>query len=785
MSPGAPYGILAQALRRLCGLSGGESLGEQQRRLRARVGQHAAPAEQERIAEFLGELCGIPFADESSARLRAAREDPKIMNTQLRHAFLDWLSAEARVAPVLLVLDDLHWGDALSISLLEDALRTLASSPLMILALARPEIHSAFPRLFQNRKLHVAALKELGKKARERLILQALGGQISTELVSRLSEQSAGNALYLEELIRAVAAGKSDSQPQTVVAMLQSRLGRLGAGPRRILRAASIYGQSFWRGGVAALLGPCAEPGAAAGGERATSELEYWLMELCNEEMIQRAAGSRLPGELEFRFRHALMREAAYSLLTTSDQAAGHRLAGSFLEASGERDPMVIAEHYQRGGDLARAVSFYIRAAEQAFDSYDLDGALLRVERGIACAAQGEERGILRGIESRSHHWLTRDDLSYPAGMEALALLTPGSRHWCAVIWHMLSTTSSGPPEWQQRFPELVAMLSRTEPANDARGAYTAALSWLVSTFVWIGQLGPAHAFMTRLQTIGAQESQSDPVIQRWVLQAQASLIRYSQARPWSGLELCKLGIDMSKQAGDLRAQLMFHYYCELTVYELGHSIEAIRSLRKILEVDLPRDDLMILLLTQSLCFILSTQPEQAAQAEAFKLASEIIPLTHNMPWLLGASHDVLARVKLREGRLAEAEADARTACSTLVFAPAYVLASVSTLIYALLAQSKHAEAREVAEQGLERVRQVGCAGYNEVGLRVAASEALFAAGEPERARGELGAALEQLALRAADIHAQSWRASYLNDTWESARARELAARWQVPTNLG
>ena len=63
-------------------------------------------------------------------------------------------------------------------------------------------------------------------------------------------EQAAGNALYLEELIRAFAEGKTEQLPDTVLAMLQARIGRLSSEQRRVLRVASIFGDTFFRGGV-------------------------------------------------------------------------------------------------------------------------------------------------------------------------------------------------------------------------------------------------------------------------------------------------------------------------------------------------------------------------------------------------------------------------------------------------------------------------------------------------------------------------------------------------------
>src|SRR5207248_499097 len=163
---------------------------------------------------------------------------------------LDWLRAECAEAPVMLVIDDLQWGDALSVGLIDHALRELASAPLFVLALGRPEVGEIFPRLWQGRKLQHVALKELGKRACERLIREVLGKHTTPDAVARIVDQSAGNALFLEELIRAAAEGKAEGQPRTVMAMLQARVGRFEAGPRRVLRAASVFGRTFWRGGV-------------------------------------------------------------------------------------------------------------------------------------------------------------------------------------------------------------------------------------------------------------------------------------------------------------------------------------------------------------------------------------------------------------------------------------------------------------------------------------------------------------------------------------------------------
>src|SRR5262249_1002656 len=145
---------------------------------------------------------------------------------QLRRAVLDLLDAACAARPLLLVLEDLHWGDAPSVRLLDAALDQLAERPLLVLGLARPEVHERFARLWQRRRRHAVPLFGRPRRACERLIREVLGARSTPELEARIVAQAGGNALFLEELIRAAAEGKTEGVADTVMAMLQARLGR-------------------------------------------------------------------------------------------------------------------------------------------------------------------------------------------------------------------------------------------------------------------------------------------------------------------------------------------------------------------------------------------------------------------------------------------------------------------------------------------------------------------------------------------------------------------------------
>ena len=201
LSAGSPYGMLGQAMRSLCGVVDGEPLAARRDKLLHRLSRHLDSQSDSHVVEFLGELCGTPFGEDASVMLRAARQEPRIMNDQITAAALDWLQAECRQRPVLLILEDLHWGDGPMVRLLDTALRDLTDAPFMILALARPEIEELFPQMWAGRGCQDLRLSGLTKKASERLVQQVLGPRIAPEICQRIVEQANGNALFLEEPI--------------------------------------------------------------------------------------------------------------------------------------------------------------------------------------------------------------------------------------------------------------------------------------------------------------------------------------------------------------------------------------------------------------------------------------------------------------------------------------------------------------------------------------------------------------------------------------------------------
>ena len=409
ISAGAPLALLRQLVRQAAGLVEGEPLLAQ----RARLEAHLAGLEDPPDADFLGELAGVPQQGQPAPELRAARDDPRLMAERTRKAFLDWVAAECALRPLLLVLEDLHWGDAPSVAWLTEALRRLPDRPLLVLALARPEARGQFQPFWTQE----IVLSGLTRRAADRLVRSALGDGLAPALVARIVERADGNAYYLEELIRRVAEGASDEFPETVLAMAQSRLERLEPEARRVLRAASVFGETFWEGGVAALLG-------------AEAEVAGWLRALAGRELLRPREGSRFPQDRAYVFGHGLLREAAYVMLTAQDRAAAHRSAGEWLEGAGEKDARVLADHFERGAAPARAAPWLVLATEAAIAANDFDGTLSLGERGVLCGAAGEPLGRIRAAQALAFIQRDQPVAALERAREAFSILAPGSIPW-------------------------------------------------------------------------------------------------------------------------------------------------------------------------------------------------------------------------------------------------------------------------------------------------------------------------------------------------------------------
>jgi eukaryotic-like serine/threonine-protein kinase len=504
MTAGSPLVLTQQLVRDAVGLRG-QSAPEESSRLLSylqRIGGRAlAP-----LAEFVGELAGVRAASKPSPSLRAARNDPTVMRVQIRRAFEGWLEAELAQTPLLLVLEDLHWGDAPTVELVCHALRRFAKRSLMVVAIGRPEAHALFPNLWQGASLHEVRLGGLTRRAAEQLVRATLGATAATKTVERVVELADGNAFYLEELIRCVAQGDQEL-PESVLAMAQSRLERLDADLRLVLRAASIFGQSCWAGGVEALVGT----GMACGA----------LERLCDHEILLRGSATRFAGEREYVFRHALLRGAAAAMLTDEALLSAHQLAGEWLQRAGEKDVRILADHFERGGQPHRAIPLIAHAAHLAIEAGDVDVGVSLARRGFKLGAAGEARGLLLVTEALPGIAWGREGRT-EALEEALDLLERGSAFWwLAVSLLIWSVAKSGQ---LTRAAPYVQLTLTAPPDSELTGPHGLSVHLLVIGLYIIGQPDLAWAVVDRFAAAAAGDANCDPAFQAWIEAARSNL---------------------------------------------------------------------------------------------------------------------------------------------------------------------------------------------------------------------------------------------------------------------
>lgn len=771
MTAGAPYGMLRAAIHRLCGISGSEPIEVQRERLRSRVGKHLSVADVERVVAFVGELCNVPFPDDGYPLLQAARQDLKIMQDWLAPALLDFLAAECAAAPVLLVLDDLQWGDELTILAIDTALARHANTPLFVLAFARPEVHETFPRLWTSHKVQEIPLRSLSKKACERLIAQVLGASVAPDVVSRAIEQSAGNALYLEELIRSLAEGKSDLQSETVLAMLQARLGRLSHTVRRTALAASVFGRTFWRGGVAALLGT----------PESSPELAQDLAALVDAEFIQRHSQSRLANEQQYEYRHDLVRKAAYDLLAANDLVTGHRRAGAFLEQAESTDPVTIAEHFERGEDKKRAAEYYLRAGFDSMLCSDLINAQRALERGMACAPEGELRGQFHGGLCLNA-LLTNHFENIPEHADnALKLLRPGTSGWCYAAWTALYWAMS--QNAAARIFELLFLLLGTEPEAGAETMYVEALMGVASPLTWAVPASLLETLHQRLTVYVGRAELRNPAIRRHLHFFRASLYINRQPKPWSLLFESEQVVALSATIGDrIMGGVAPVALSAWGWIELGDQAGVHQRLMALKEPLFQRNDAMLIPWWQlGVAATLIESPGDAGHSEAAQLLELLTQQTAINPVFPNLSQGLLTRLAVLRGDLEGAVARGSQAMATFDALPVLHMSSAASLMDALTGLGRTTEAVSIAEKILATLTVLGGAGVHEIAVRLAATEAFHAAGHVERAHVELGATLQQIRLRADDITDAVWKNSFLTRNRYCVRAQRLANEWGVP----
>ncbi|HWA77079.1 MAG TPA: protein kinase [Polyangiaceae bacterium] len=763
LSAGSPYVLLGDALRRFAGIRLNDEPARARGLIENELCRRIQPEQRRRVSEFLGELMGVPFPAEESAPLAAARGDHRVMSEQISAAFADWVATECRAHPLLFVLEDLQWGDALTVKLLESALRE-QTAPLFVLALGRPEVEKAFPRLFGEHKALSLSLRPLSNKACEQLVRGVLGPELEQVAVTRIVSLAAGNALFLEELIRAAAEGKAGDVPESVLALLQGRLSRLAPQQRLVLRAASILGETFWRGGVASI-------GKAWGSEEPP---DAWLAQLVETEIVAELRSSRFPGDVEYAFRHALVCDAANGLLTDEDRRAGHVAAGKWLEAVGETDHIVYARHAMEAGDRARALVCYTFAAERSLELYDFVQALERATRGLECGAEGEELGRLEFVQSAAYYSLGRWTDAADVGLSALERLSPGSRYWCSTVEQLMQVLPNVAAF--ESYEAIAERLRTTKPTPDAEPAYLRALCTQILGYGITGSHERGAACLRLISELVDIDTEPDIVARGYARLWRAAYDNIVGDDGPATLALAERAVADLEESQILYRLSLAEVIRGFCLWGLGEFEQSERAVRRGGTIAAQiHDSYHVCLADWYLGLTLSELDDPEKLEEADQCALTMVQRNVS-PMFEPTARIIRARVAFAKQDWQRAESDGRHVRRSMPTLLPYTLMATPPLVYALIRQGRAEEAAHVAHEDLAALNKLQGPVCSEVAFLVAAAEAFFENGESAPAERTLRQALTRIDARAAKMSEPLTKETYLSRRSENRRARELAA---------
>ena len=321
-----------------------------------------------------------------------------------------WLEYYAAEKPVVIVFDDIQWGEGAFLDLVQYLATFVAASPLFLLCLARPELLEVRPDWAEVGS--TIRLEPLEATSSAAMIANLLGGDRTNDEVSAtIVSAAAGNPLFIEEMLRmlvdhgaiALREGRwvvgedlaTVGTPETVQAVIAARLDRLDPADRKVLQVASVVGEVFWWGAVADLAD-----------DAAPAETGRRLQGLVRKDLIRPDADVSF-GEDSFRFGHLLIRDVAYESLPKRARAALHeRFAGWVADRAGERS----AEYDEIIGYHAELAHRYLRELAPTDERI----AALGVTAAGRLASAGE-RALARGDMPATRNLLSRAVSLHPA----------------------------------------------------------------------------------------------------------------------------------------------------------------------------------------------------------------------------------------------------------------------------------------------------------------------------------------------------------------------------------
>ncbi len=407
----AGYLLARDMMRHILGLNLNASPTEAEQALRAQIDQ-LLPDNAAETYPYLAQLLNLPLDDDAAQRIKYLQG--AALQQRIGQAAQSFIRAKSRETPLVLIWEDLHWADPSSLNLLENLLTLTRDCTLLIILVYRPVHEGPLPAFQEHllaQKYPILQLPPLSAEESGQMLNHLLGDcPLPDKIYNLIVEKTEGNPFFLEEVVRSLIEsnviaysedepgclvtrpGLEDIQiPNTLQGVIMARIDRLPPQTKRLLQIAAVIGRDFSYRVIARLVDDSAED----------------LKQLEALDLIK--VTQRAP-HLEYRFQHIFTRESVYNSLLHSDCRQLHRHIGEILEDLYPQEqiegdlPLMLAHHFDQGGDKERAIKYLSLAARQAGAVYANQEARALYERALSMVAESEVDAprwdMLAGLET-------------------------------------------------------------------------------------------------------------------------------------------------------------------------------------------------------------------------------------------------------------------------------------------------------------------------------------------------------------------------------------------------
>jgi class 3 adenylate cyclase/tetratricopeptide (TPR) repeat protein len=315
---------------------------------------------------YLAFVAGLTLPE--SAAVVLDQLEPPALHKRARAAVTGYFEAEFSNRPLMIILEDLHWADSMSLALIDDLMGLADRTATGLVLSMRPyrdeptwEIREVAQREYHHR-YHEILLDQMTTETTTELLDASLGDlQVSDEMRRRILERSDGNPLFIEQIVLALReseGGEEVGVPTGLEGLLTARLDRLDEQSKLLVQMASVVGSEFDRETLGSLVGD-------------GSDFDARVVDL-----LRRGILVERPGEGSFAFKHALMQEAAYSTVLLRTRRQLHLRVARHLAQRAPDAVQKIATHYVAADEMELAFPYLVEAGERTARSMALSDAI-------------------------------------------------------------------------------------------------------------------------------------------------------------------------------------------------------------------------------------------------------------------------------------------------------------------------------------------------------------------------------------------------------------------------